>query len=185
MRRAAGAAAALLLTGALTGCGDDRPVVSPPPPHPAQVAPQALPQTFPQPAPSGPPDPLLAGADEKPSDPLLSRDPMQGHGMPTAHSHWLRGRMRDAQVTVSLNGVRQGAYFTVVDQDITMRLRKGVNTVTFVYQPHSSSSSAQMEVVESEHHPPIAPLVTFQPVRPAPGNDTPAPQTRTYTFIAQ
>lgn len=82
--------------------------------------------------------------------------------MPTDHSHWLRGRVRDARLTVLLNGVRQGEYTGVVDQDITMKLRRGVNSVSFVFAPRRADASAQMDLVESEHNPPISPLVTFQ-----------------------
>jgi len=115
---------------------------------------------------------------------LLSQDPMGGPKMPTDHSHWLRGRLRGAHVTVLLNGIRQGSYFSLVDQDITMRLRKGVNSVTFVYLPDAPTASAQMEVVESEHTPPISPLVTFlSPPAPSDGKITPV--TQTFSFVAQ
>jgi hypothetical protein len=172
----------------LAGCGDDRPY-SPPsgPPRRAQAAP-----TVPPPAaapadstPSGPADPLLGDAGQAPPDPLIGHDPLQGRAMPTAHSHWLRGRLRDAHVTVLLNGVRHGSFSGVLDQDITMKLRRGVNTVTFVYQPNAASSAADLEIVESEHHPPIAPLVTF---RSAPGlaasEGAPKPETKTFPFVA-
>ena len=82
--------------------------------------------------------------------------------MPTEHSHWLRGQIRGAHVTVLLNGIRLGSYDSLVDKDITMKLRKGLNFVTFDYQPSSSTASAEMEILESEHDPPIPPLVTFQ-----------------------
>lgn len=109
--------------------------------------------------------------------------------MPTAHSHWLRGRLRDARVTVLLNGVRHGSFSGVLDQDITMKLRRGPNTVTFIYQPRDAGSAADMEIVESEHQPPLAPLVTFRsaPV-PAAGGDALGgdmkPQTQTFPFVA-
>ncbi len=115
---------------------------------------------------------------------------LTGHGRPTAHSHWLQGRLRDARVTVLLNGVRYRSFSGVVQgDDITMRLRAGANTVTFLYQPQGPSSAADMEVIESEHHPPIAPLVTFHSA-PAPAaggaagrsDSTPAPQT--FHFMA-
>jgi len=110
--------------------------------------------------------------------------------MPTAHSHWLRGRLRDARVTVLLNGVRHGSFSGVLDQDITMKLRRGVNTVTFIYQPSAAGSAADLEVVESEHHPPIAPLVTFHStsvraeIGDTPGGDAWKPVTKTFPFVA-
>jgi len=194
---------ALLL---LTGCGDDRPYTPPPPrpPRQAQAAPADRPSAA-APAystPTGPPDPLVGDAgqattdpllgDAKPdsSDPLIGHDPLQGRAMPTAHSHWLRGRLRDARVTVLLNGVRHGSFSGVLDQDITMKLRRGVNTVTFIYQPIAAGSAADLEIVESEHHPPIAPLVTFHSeAGPAASVDTPGgdawkPVTKTFPFVA-
>ena len=116
-----------------------------------------------QASPASPPDALIGGehAGKTYSDPLLSQDPLGGPKMPTDHSHWLRGRIRNARVTVRLNGIRQGAYSSMVDQDVTMRLRKGINSVTFTYVPDAPNALAQMEVVESEHTPPIPPLVTF------------------------
>lgn len=188
----------------LTGCGDDRPYTAPPPRPPRQV--QAAPVNTPLasaptgPTPSGPPDPLMGSAgqsdpllgDAKPdsSDPLMGHDPLQGRAMPTAHSHWLRGRLRDARVTVLLNGVRHGSFSGVLDQDITMKLRRGVNTVTFIYQPNAAGSAADLEIVESEHHPPIAPLVTFHSESgPAASEDTSGgnalkPVTKTLPFVA-
>ena len=188
-RRAIRSVPLLLLL--LTGCGDDRPQTGqdfPPPAPPAAPTP-------PVPAPAAsasPPDALLggAGADrtssdaQTPSDPLLTQDPLGGPKMPTDHSHWLRGRLRDAHVAVRLNGIRQGSYFSLVDQDITMQLRKGVNSVTFTYQPDSPTASAQMEVVESEHDPPIPPLVTFLSPPPPPEGKPAPPLTRTFTFVA-
>ncbi len=103
--------------------------------------------------------------------------------MPTEHSHWLRGYLRNARLTVRLNSARQGTYYGLVDRDITMQLRKGINTVTFIYQPTSTNSAAQLQIVESEHHPPIAPLATF--LSPPPSNDGKLqPLTQTFRFIA-
>lgn len=179
----------------LTGCGDDRPRAEIIPPHPAYHASQPAPAklTLPDvPTPASPDpmvgdagDPLLGGSTpgHAASDPLLMSDPFKGPVMPTQHSHWLRGHLRSAHVTVLLNSARQGVYYGTVDTDITMRLRKGVNTVTFVYQPGGASSSAQMEIVESEHHPPIPPLVTFQSL-PTPENGKLTPTTQTFSFVA-
>jgi len=138
------------------------------------------------------PDPLRGSSDPgaAPPDPLAAGgDPLKGPVMPTQHSHWLRGRARGAEVTVLLNGVRQGSYRGVVDRDITMKLRSGLNFVTFNYQPKDANSSAQMEIVESEHSPPIAPLATFRSP-PAPLSATrttqPLPLVKqTYSFIAK
>ena len=172
----------------LTGCGDDRPVTYSAPVT-AQAAPTAAPAPVTAAAPASEadnqPDPLLGNTNtNKPqADPLLSNDPLQGPKMPTEHSHWLRGRLRGAQVTVLLNGMRQGQYYGLVDRDITMSLRQGINSVTFVYQPIGHSSSAEMEVLESEHHPPIPPLVTFQSP-PAAEDGKLTPVTQTFTFAA-
>ncbi len=182
---------ALLL---LTGCGDDRPYTPPPPrpPRQAQAAPADRPSAA-APAfstPTGPPDPLVGDAKPDSSDPLMGHDPLQGRAMPTAHSHWLRGRLRDARVTVLLNGVRHGSFSGILDQDITMKLRQGVNTVTFIYQPDTAGAAADLEIVESEHHPPIAPLVTFHSESilgingDTPGRDAPQPVTKTFPFVA-
>lgn len=178
----------LLFLLLLTGCGDDRPtaamrpVISPAAPaeSPAPIADAA-----PASDAANTPDPLLgsSGANPPPADPLLSNDPLQGPKMPTAHSHWLRGHLRSAHVTVLLNGAREGLYYGVVDRDITMKLRAGINAVTFVYQPTNATSSAEMEVLESEHHPPIPPLVTFQSP-PAPEDGKLTPVTQTFTFMA-
>jgi hypothetical protein len=191
-----------ILVFLLTGCGDDRPVSDPPPgpvanqyPAPAPAAPAPAAQT---------PDPLLAGdgamsssdpllhgssqdqtASSTSSDPLLQHDPLQGPAMPTEHSHWLRGQVRDARLTVLLNGVRQGAYSGMVDQDITMKLHPGINSVTFLYAPRRADSSAQLDLLESEHDPPIPPLASFQSA-PAP-SDAAGPPTisQSFTFFAK
>ena len=94
--------------------------------------------------------------------------------------------MQDADVIVLLNGVRQGSYRGVVDRDITMKLRPGLNFVTFDYHPKSAHSSAQMEIVESEHTPPIAPLATFRSLSPVydPAQSI-LPVKQTYSFIAK
>ena len=187
----------------LTGCGSDRPYTAPPRlPHQAQAAPTDAPLAETPPAdapadatPAGLPDPLVGDAGQAPPDPLvghdplLGHDPLQGRAMPTTHSHWLRGRLRDARVTVLLNGVRHGSFSGVLDQDITMKLRAGANTVTFVYQPQGPGSSADLEIVESEHHPPIAPLVTFHSASGAAGGDgvngdATKPVTQTFPFVA-
>ena len=181
----------------LTGCGNDRPYSGPPPrpPRPAQATPGNVPLTSPPDAakPPGPPDPLIGDAGQTPADPLagkdplIGQDPLQGRGMPTVHSHWLRGRLRGGRVTVLLNGVRHGSFSGVLDQDITMKLREGANTVTFVFQPQGPGSAADLEIVEGEHHPPIAPLVTFHGGAggDAVTGDAMKPVTQTFPFQAR
>ena len=128
----------------------------------------------------------MGGMKPDTSDPLLGYDPLQGRAMPTAHSHWLRGRLRDARVTVLLNGIQHGSYSGRIDQDITMKLRRGANTVTFVYQPTTPSAGADLELVESEHHPDIAPLVTFhEGANAGAGRSGSEPVTRTFPFVAE
>lgn len=189
----------------LVGCGSDRPAYAPSRPPAAPDAAARMPLVAAD-APSGGGDPLAASGDplagpspDRTSDPLLGEnggrpkitdplaggDTLAGPQMPTQHSHWLRGRLHAARMTVSLNGVRQPALPSVIDQDITMRLRAGVNTVTFAYQPQGADSSATMEVVEGEHTPEIAPLVTFQPAPATDRASAPAPLTRTFTFVAR
>ena len=197
----ASAAAALLASG----CGDDRPYSGPPPgsgyaasPPPAAPAPAAgTPDPLSSPGDTGgtisTADPLLSSPDgsssDAPRDPLAQPDPLKGRGMPTDHSHWLKGWVRDARLTVRLNGLPIGEYTGLVDKDITMKLRRGINSVSFTYAPLSAGGSAQMSLLESEHHPPIAPLAQFQSPPPSPAADAgsiPAqPVTQRFTFFAQ
>ena len=112
------------------------------------------------------------GKDAKPfADPMADNPDRlsQAHGpaMPTQHSHWLSGSVFNARVDVRLNNLPLGTFYAPVDKDITMKCRSGVNTLTIAYTPtDSSTASAQLNVVESEHTPPIAPLVTFRSPRP-------------------
>lgn len=159
----------------LSGCGDDKPYGGPDPNQGSRYSPPAPTPVAESPAPAPTPDPLLSGSSTIPTadpllsqdkgtqgDPLIGSDPLQGRTMPTEHSHWLRGRVLNARLTVLLNGVREGDYAGFVDKDITMKLRHGINTVSFLYTPRQTDSSAQMDLLESEHDPPIAPLASFQ-----------------------
>lgn len=188
----------------LSGCGDDKPYSGPPPgsgkvaqpaapPRAAAALPPAA-QTLPLLSGGGSADnPLLSSPGGNPltqNNPLASGNPLHGPAMPTDHSHWLRGRVRDARLTVLLNGIRQGEYTGVVDQDITMKLHRGVNSVSFVYAPRRADASAQMDLVEGEHKPPLPPLVRFHS---APAQDaaipedmsSPAPAAQSFTFFAR
>lgn len=183
------------------GCGDDRPDSGPPPgsgyaaspaaPAPAAETPDPL-----RPGDSGTlstADPLLSSSDSASSggsrDLLAQPDPLKGRGMPTDHSHWLKGWVRDARLTVRLNGLPIGEYTGLVDKDITMKLRRGINSVSFTYAPLRAGGSARMNLLESEHHPPIAPLAAFQSPAPSPGAEaetTPAQAaTQSFTFYAR
>ncbi len=192
------AAAALLLAG----CGDDKPYSGPDTSQTSSRSPASAPEPLADasPAPASPPDdPLVSGSsaisttdpllptDTAQTDPLVGSDPLKGPAMPTEHSHWLRGRVQNAHLTVLLNGIREGDYDGLVDRDITMKLRRGINTVSFVYTPQEANSSAQMDLLESEHHPPIAPLASFQSVT-QPQNTTAQtefkPTTQRFTFFA-
>ena len=190
------AAAALLLGG----CGDDRPYSGPNPSGSYSApAPKPLADASPTPVlPSDDPlvsgssgisttDPLLPGDKPAQTDSLIGSDPLKGPAMPTEHSHWLRGRVQNAHLTVLLNGIREGDYDGLVDRDITMKLRRGINTVAFVYTPQNANSSAQMDLLESEHHPPVAPLASFQSL-PQPESATEEtgfkPTTQRFTFFA-
>jgi hypothetical protein len=147
-----------------------------------------------------PPDPLVADdplsiskdvfeADvdnSPPRDPLATTDVV----MPTKHTHWLRGSVVDAAVSVSVNNVKLGDFYATVDKDITMRCRKGYNTVTFTYIPIAKTSFAALNVLESEHNPPIAPLATFDSKVDAPAPDSASssdadkPVRQTFEFYA-
>lgn len=187
----------------LTGCGADRPVsetrpyaYSPPPAPVVTSSADAAPadaldplttSASADPMTTSTSDPLIGDAGGPAKDPLAGNDPLNGSKMPTAHSHWLNGVVQNAHVQVSLNGIRLGDFSGFVDRDITMRLRAGINTVAFTYQPNSAQSSATLYVQESEHTPPIPPLATFD-VTPNSGltaTGTPKPQTQTFTFTAR
>lgn len=197
--------ARLVLLGAaaliLSGCGDDKPYSGPDPNQAGSSysAPAPLTAASPTPAlPSDDPlvsgsggistaDPLLPRDTPAQTDPLASSDPLKGQAMPTEHSHWLRGRVQNARLTVLLNGIREGDYDGLVDRDITMKLRRGINTVSFVYTPQSARSSAQMDLLESEHHPPVAPLASFQSLPQTDGETAELrlkPATQRFTFFA-
>ena len=193
----------LILVGAallLSGCGDDKPYSGPDPSQPTGgyssptpgVADGSAPDSSlpPDPLTSGvhantmPDNPLLGTSSFAPPDPLADADPLKSPKMPTEHSHWLRGQVQGARLTVLLNGVPDGQYRGFVDKDITMKLRAGINTVSFVYTPQNANAAARMDLLESEHHPPIAPLATFQSL-PQPREATEFKQTtQRFTFFA-
>ena len=106
--------------------------------------------------------------------------------MPTKHSHWLKGDIMEARVVVTLNQAPLATYLSPMDQDITMRCRAGINTITFAYTPSSKISFANVRVLESEHDPPIGPLAAFNtlPLTVASRNAQ-KPITRTFTFLAR
>ena len=185
----------------LTGCGADRPAPETPPHAPAPPSP-AVPVSAAGTAPTAPDDPLTLSASDSTTptsdpligdaggpdkDPLAGGDPLRGPQMPTDHSHWLRGQVQGGHVAVSLNGIRLGDFSGLVDRDITMRLRAGTNTVAFTFQPDSAQSAATLDVLESEHTPPIPPLATFDaaPVSGLAATGPPKPQTQTFTFTAR
>ena len=180
----------------LMGCGADRPV-SETPSHAYAPPPPAVSVSAADTAPADPltasdstkstADPLIGDAGGPDKDPLAGGDPLKGPQMPTNHSHWLRGQVRGGHVLVSLNSIRLGDFSGLVDRDITMRLRAGSNTVMFTFQPDSAQSAATLDVLESEHTPPIPPLATFDaaPVSGLTATGTPKPQTQTFTFTAR
>jgi len=123
--------------------------------------------------------------DTPPADPLATTDVV----MPTKHSHWLRGAISGATVSVSVNHVKVGDFAATIDKDITMRCRKGYNAVTFTYTPFEKSAFATVDVLESEHNPPIAPLASFDStvdaIPDASALDTDKPTTKTFQFVAE
>lgn len=212
----------ILAVVALAGCGDDghryddvRPYMQPGSgPQPVAAAPAEV-EAMADPAKPKeadtssdmPPDPLVgedsladdadtlgSDADDAKTDDTPPPDPLASTSvpMPTQHSHWLRGAISDALVSVSLNYVKMGDYYTTIDKDITMSCRKGENTITFTYTPFDTSSFATIDVLESEHTPPIAPLATFDSTVDAmpdatginAGGSTPKSVTKTYEFVA-
>ncbi len=104
-----------------------------------------------------------------------------GLKMPTVHSHWLKGPIFSARVAVRVNGLLLGTFTSPQDRDITMKLRSGINTVTLAYTPLTSTASAHLDILESEHDPPIAPLATFRSPLPA-ANSSTSLQTTTQTL---
>ena len=189
---------------------------APPPPAVAAASADNAPASADDPltASGGTSDPLIGGAGRASHDPLIGENSpkgprmphlhsqplsgqdtdvddstllMNGQTMPTRNTHWLGGMVRDARVTVLLNGIRAGDFAGLVVRDITPRLRPGINTVTFVYQPNSPHSYARISVQEGEHTPAIPPLATFDaaPTASLSTPDTPKPQTQTVTFTAR
>ena len=188
----------------VSGCGDDKPYSGPPPgggasaQAPAPLLSQAA--TAPASSALAPSNPLLpkSGAADNPllpaagspltqHNPLLSGNPLNGPVMPTDHSHWLRGRVQEGRLTVRVNGIRTGEYTGVVDQDITMKLRRGINSVSFEFAPSRPGASAQMDLLESEHNPPIPPLAVFQsqPSSADAPDSAGKPVTQSVTFFAR
>ena len=196
----AGGACLVLL---MTGCGNEERDVTfqpvkpeattgapAPPPAPPAFAPASPPASASD-DPLAVPDQLASGADApaaKSEDaPALAPDDQLADAapkMPTDHSHWLRGGIFNARVAISLNGLPLGEFRAPLDKDITMKLRRGVNTVTFAYAPRADTSSAHLDVLESEHTPPIAPLASFRSPLPAVGKPQ-KPFTQTFTFLAR
>jgi hypothetical protein len=128
-------------------------------------------------------DPLSAGAGESRVDPFVRTT----SAMPTEHSHWLRGSIFNARVSVVLNALALGDYVATVNKDITMKCRKGMNTLTIVYTPAGSGSMADIDILESEHNPPLPPLISFKSrveELNASSGDSQNFITRTYTFNA-
>lgn len=106
--------------------------------------------------------------------------------MPTAHSHWLKGSIFNARVVVRVNGLFLGTFTSPQERDITMKLRRGINTVTLAYTPLASTASAHLDILESEHDPPVPPLATFRSPLSNPAPRAPLPTTtQTLTFLAR
>jgi hypothetical protein len=109
-------------------------------------------------------DPLTA--DQGTDDLLLKNAEGVGHvQMPTEHSHWLRGDVSNGSCTVYVNGSEVasivGSVDGHIDKDITMHLHPGSNSATFNFMPSGQNSFAELDILESEHNPPIPPLATF------------------------
>jgi hypothetical protein len=197
-------------TTVLAGCSPDKPIYSDegsPDRRPYSVAHKSRPIGAPSTTASsavssdgtattrGTPDYLTGDTSSKPEDspnysPLTDDakiDPLNPK-MPTIHSHWLRGGIYSAQVKISLNHVVIGTFTANIDKDITMSCRRGFNTIEFEYKPTSESGYANLDVLESEHDPPIPPLTSFLSSIQAPkypGTDPLRTTDRTMTFEAQ
>ena len=189
------AAAALLMAG----CGNEqvpilRHPITPtsatgthsPPPTATALAPTPITEDD---DPIASPDQIAAGVEgtgegDGDAPALADTDPMDSEPQArTDHPHWLRGGIFNARVAVSLNGTPLGDFRAPVDKDITLRLRRGVNTVAFAYVPQNDSSSAHLDVLESEHTPPIAPLASFRSPQITVGKPQ-KPVRQTFTFTA-
>jgi hypothetical protein len=191
-------AAALMLL--LSGCGDDRPDSGAPP---SSEAPASAPAPVESASAPPAPDPLLSGdqaiptndpllphESQSPTDPLASTDPLQGHAMPTEHSHWLNTEANEARVSVLLNGMRLSSFQPSGTQDITMKLHPGPNTLTVIYTPQNVHSWGSVTLTEGEHEGQAILLAEF---RKAPLNDSVIfdnptdvkPTTQTFTFFAK
>lgn len=142
--------------------------------------------TVPLNTPAGPPPTPpadIADALTQSSDPLAGSVPSQR--MPTQHSHWLRGPIFNAHVVVRVNGLFLGTFTSPQDRDITMKLRGGINTLTLAYTPLASTASAHLDILESEHDPPIPPLATFRsPLSPPTPRAPLQTTTQALTFLA-
>ena len=143
--------------------------------------------TVPLNTPAGPPlTPPADTADAltQSSDTLAGS--MPGQHMPTQHSHWLRGSIFNARVQVRVNGLFLGTFTSPQDRDITMKLRGGINTMTLAYTPLTSTASAHLDILESEHDPPIPPLATFRSPLSSPTPRAPLQTTtQALTFLAR
>ena len=193
----------LLLLLSLTGCGNQDLAPTPIDKDTGVYTPTSTP--LPPAVAPAPADPLAGAGPLAPSDPLASSDPLAGDQsglptsvpiaadddplssepkMPTDHSHWLHGDISDAQVMVRLDGRPLGTFEGPVDKDITMRLRRGMNTISFTYTPQGSLATARLQVLESEHDPPIPPLATFRNTVPTEGQMAQT-ESQSFTFIAR
>ncbi|BDI28111.1 hypothetical protein CCAX7_001620 [Capsulimonas corticalis] len=163
-----------------------------------------------------PPDPLLPPGNEdgtklmdgaKPLEnvkPLEDNSPAAGKGLSsvnennpywlkghvtTDHSHWLRGSVTNAHLRIRVNNVQVEDLRGPVDDDISQYCRKGFNTVTFLYEPNGAGASAVVNLLESEHTPPIPPLVTFDsrnsPYSAAGDKYSSGPVPQTFNFSAK
>lgn len=130
--------------------------------------------------------PPVSSDDVLAQNPDTLADTAPGQQMPTAHSHWLRGSIFNARVQVRINGLFLGTFTSPQDRDITMKLRPGINTIALAYTPLTSTASARLFILESEHDPPIPPLATFRSPLPAATPSAPLPTTtQTFTFLAR
>jgi len=130
--------------------------------------------------------PPLAYEDTQTQAADILTDKAIGPKMPTLHSHWLRGSIFNARVMVRVNGMLLGTYSSPQDRDITMKMRLGINTITLAYTPLTSTASARLFILESEHDPPIPPLATFRSPLSAAGPSAPLQTTtQTLTFLAR
>ncbi len=130
---------------------------------------------------------ITSGIGETPADPgahAAEVEKLKALKPGTIYPHWLHGNIINGHVVVTLNGLRLGNYTGPVDVDVGLKLNKGMNTITFDYQPETATAAATLDLLEVNHDPPIGPLASLRTRLPS--TITPqTPMTKSVMFLAQ